>query len=85
MQAASTKLRTGLTDRLKEYMSRHNLRPLGAGSRILDIGCSVGVSTRWLARVFPEADVSGMDLSPYFLAVAEYRERSVQMCFLCAL
>ncbi len=43
---------------------------------ILDIGCSAGISTRALAEAFPEAaSVAGLDLSPHFLAVAEYRER----------
>ena len=43
---------------------------------ILDIGCSAGISTRTLADAFPEAaSVTGLDLSPHFLAVAEYRER----------
>ena len=43
---------------------------------ILDIGCSAGISTRALAEAFPEAaTLRGLDLSPHFLAVAEYRER----------
>ncbi|KAF3327101.1 Erythromycin 3''-O-methyltransferase [Carex littledalei] len=42
---------------------------------ILDIGCSVGVSSRCLAEKFPSASVVGLDLSPYFLAVAEYKQR----------
>lgn len=40
---------------------------------ILDIGCSVGMSTFALQGVFPEAKITGLDLSPYFLAVANYR------------
>ncbi|KAF7833928.1 Demethylmenaquinone methyltransferase [Senna tora] len=42
---------------------------------ILDIGCSVGESTRHLADKFPTAKVTGLDLSPYFLAVAQHKER----------
>ncbi|PIA30441.1 hypothetical protein AQUCO_05500011v1 [Aquilegia coerulea] len=42
---------------------------------ILDIGCSVGVSTRFLASKFPSAKVTGLDLSPYFLAVAQFKEK----------
>lgn len=42
---------------------------------ILDIGCSVGVSTRFLADKFPSAKVTGLDLSPYFLAVAQFKEK----------
>lgn len=43
---------------------------------ILDIGCSVGVSTRFLAHKFPSAQVTGLDLSPYFLAVAQFKEKN---------
>ncbi|WVZ03575.1 hypothetical protein V8G54_024381 [Vigna mungo] len=44
---------------------------------ILDIGCSVGVSTKYLADKFPTANVTGLDLSPYFLAVAQHKEKTV--------
>jgi len=40
---------------------------------ILDLGCGVGMSTVALQEAFPEAEVTGLDLSPYFLAVAQYR------------
>lgn len=40
---------------------------------ILDIGCSVGMSTFALQAVYPHAAITGLDLSPYFLAVANYR------------
>ncbi|XP_057450765.1 uncharacterized protein LOC130742679 isoform X2 [Lotus japonicus] len=43
---------------------------------ILDIGCSVGVSSRYLADKFPTAKVTGLDLSPYFLAVAQHKEKN---------
>ena len=39
---------------------------------ILDIGCSVGMSTFALQAVYPQAKVTGLDLSPYYLAVAKY-------------
>ncbi|BAU64206.1 Methyltransferase type 11 [Stanieria sp. NIES-3757] len=40
---------------------------------ILDIGCSVGMSTMALQEIYPQAQLTGVDLSPYFLAVAQYR------------
>ncbi|MBE9169396.1 class I SAM-dependent methyltransferase [Pleurocapsales cyanobacterium LEGE 06147] len=40
---------------------------------ILDLGCSVGMSTFALQAVYPQAKITGVDLSPYFLAVAKYR------------
>ncbi|NJL36769.1 MAG: class I SAM-dependent methyltransferase [Leptolyngbyaceae cyanobacterium RM2_2_4] len=39
---------------------------------ILDLGCSVGMSTFALQQVFPQAKLTGLDLSPYFLAIAHY-------------
>ncbi|MBD2595128.1 class I SAM-dependent methyltransferase [Nostoc spongiaeforme FACHB-130] len=45
---------------------------------ILDMGCSVGLSTFALQQVYPEAKVTGLDLSPYFLAVANYRAQQRQ-------
>jgi ubiquinone/menaquinone biosynthesis C-methylase UbiE len=40
---------------------------------IVDLGCSVGMSTFKLQETFPNAKMTGVDLSPYFLAVAQYR------------
>lgn len=40
---------------------------------ILDIGCSVGMSTFALQDAYPQAQITGLDLSPYFLAVANHR------------
>jgi ubiquinone/menaquinone biosynthesis C-methylase UbiE len=40
---------------------------------ILDIGCSVGMSTFALQEVYPTAQLTGVDLSPYFLTIAQYR------------
>ncbi len=56
----------------QEFQQQQAARP---ARDILDLGCSVGVSTQWLACVFPDANILGADLSPYFLAVAELRER----------
>jgi trans-aconitate methyltransferase len=57
---------------LQAYHSRHGLAPPAS---ILDIGCSTGISSRWYGRSWPQADITGLDLSPYFLAVAELEER----------
>ena len=45
---------------------------------ILDIGCSVGMSTFALQAVYPQAQLTGLDLSPYFLSVANYRAKQQQ-------
>ena len=43
---------------------------------IVDLGCSVGVSTFYLAEAFPSSTILGIDLSPQFLAVAKERQWS---------
>lgn len=51
------------------YMfNKMNFKP----KKILDIGCSTGLSTLKLHETFPNAEIIGLDLSPYFLAVANY-------------
>lgn len=42
---------------------------------ILDLGCSVGMSTSALQKLYPNATLTGLDLSPYFLAVAQYKSQ----------
>jgi len=40
--------------------------------KILDLGCGTGMSTRRLARNFPQAStIQGIDLSPYFIAIGQ--------------
>ncbi|KGF72842.1 methyltransferase type 11 [Neosynechococcus sphagnicola sy1] len=39
--------------------------------RILDLGCGTGSMTLMLKHAFPQAAVTGLDLSPYMLAMAE--------------
>ena len=52
-----------LTERLPE-----------APRQIADLGCGAGLSTVALQHTFPGATVTGVDLSPYFLAIARYRQ-----------
>jgi ubiquinone/menaquinone biosynthesis C-methylase UbiE len=42
---------------------------------ILDLGCSVGLSTFALQKLYPWANVTGIDLSPFYIAVARYNSR----------
>jgi ubiquinone/menaquinone biosynthesis C-methylase UbiE len=44
-----------------------------APQQVADIGCSVGMSTFAIQTVYPQAQITGVDLSPYFLTVANYR------------
>ena len=41
----------------------------GAARLVVDLGCSVGLSTRELGRAFPRAELVGVDLSPQMLSV----------------
>ncbi|MEQ8539322.1 MAG: class I SAM-dependent methyltransferase [Coleofasciculus sp. D1-CHI-01] len=43
----------------------------GTPRRILDLGCGTGSTTLLLKKAFPEAEVIGLDLSPYMLVMAE--------------
>lgn len=70
--AAVLRFRTTITSTIRQYLQR---RGLGEPKSILDAGCSTGIGTRWLAREFPEAAITGIDASPYFLAVAELEQR----------
>ena len=44
-----------------------------APNDIVDFGCSVGMSTFTLQDTFPDAALTGVDLSPHFLAVAQFK------------
>lgn len=62
-------LRQNITKNIADYIGevQHNeFIP----RRALDVGCSVGISTEYLKQQFPQSDVTGMDMSPYFIGVA---------------
>ncbi|MBE9180668.1 methyltransferase domain-containing protein [Oculatella sp. LEGE 06141] len=47
----------------------------GQPQRILDLGCGTGSTTLLLKQAFPNAEVVGVDLSPYMLVVADEKAR----------
>lgn len=65
-KAGDPRLRQSFHDVLKAEIAE-------APSAIVDLGCSVGMSTVALQETFPNSTVTGVDLSPYFLAVAKHR------------
>jgi len=71
-EAAQRRLRDSFTDALRAFMARHGC---AEPRSILDVGCSVGLSTRALGAAFPTAaSVEGLDLSAYMLAAAAARD-----------
>jgi ubiquinone/menaquinone biosynthesis C-methylase UbiE len=47
-----------------------------APESIVDLGCGVGMSTLALQDIYPHAQITGMDLSPYFLAIALHNSQN---------
>ena len=51
----------------------------GQPLRILDLGCGTGSTTLLLKQAFPTAEVIGLDLSPYMLAVADRKAKQADL------
>ena len=51
----------------------------GQPRRIIDLGCGTGSTTLMLKQAFPQAQVTGLDLSPYMLVMAEYKARQANL------
>lgn len=67
-------LRYNITENIIKYNIENNNIAIKS---ILDVGCSMGISTEYLYYSFPEVeDCNGLDLSPYFIAVAKYRSEN---------
>ena len=70
-KAGDARLRESFHTRLKQQIPTDP-------QTILDLGCSVGMSTFALQDTYPNAAITGLDLSPYFLAIAQYRTQQTQ-------
>ncbi|MGF1478327.1 MAG: class I SAM-dependent methyltransferase [Cyanophyceae cyanobacterium] len=51
----------------------------GEPRQIIDLGCGTGSSTLMLKQTFPQAKVTGLDLSPYMLVMAEHKARQARL------
>jgi ubiquinone/menaquinone biosynthesis C-methylase UbiE len=47
--------------------------------RIIDLGCGTGSTTLMLKQAFPDAEVIGLDLSPYMLVRASHKAESASL------
>ena len=67
-------LRNNITDLTNNYLVKYYDFP--EKMNILDIGCSIGISTEFIKQRYKKHNVTGLDLSPFFLAMALYRNNS---------
>ncbi len=64
-------LRGNYTQNIKNYYNNFNKSYNSLD--ILDLGCSVGIGTESLYKKIPKSRLIGLDLSPFFIAVAKFR------------
>ena len=64
-------LRYNITNNIKDYL--HTTSLIKDPYEILDVGCSIGISTEYLYKSFPNSKLFGIDLSPYFISMAKLR------------
>ena len=65
---ASNYFRSNISDIIYDY-SNNEIK------YILDLGCSIGLSTEFLQKKFYPKFILGIDLNPYFLSIASYRSK----------
>ena len=51
----------------------------GQPRRLLDLACGTGSTTLMLKQAFPQAEVIGLDLSPYMLFMADYKAKQARL------
>ena len=68
-------LRYNITQNIQQYIDNFSAN---SASSILDVGCSIGISTEYMYNSFPKCKtISGLDLSPYFISLANYRAKEL--------
>jgi S-adenosylmethionine-diacylgycerolhomoserine-N-methlytransferase len=61
----------------------HRIAGIGNPKRILEVGCGTGRNLLSLRRIFPLAEITGVDLSSDMLQVAQQKVRSVTLLQQC--
>lgn len=51
----------------------------GQPKTILDLGCGTGTSSLMLQQAFPQSTITGLDISPYMLLMAEYKGKKADL------
>jgi 2-polyprenyl-3-methyl-5-hydroxy-6-metoxy-1,4-benzoquinol methylase len=78
-------LRYNVSNNIKNYIYSYSdsykvISDSLLGCDLLDIGCSVGISTEYLFNSFKNLNsVTGLDLSPYFISIANYRAENLKL------
>ena len=67
-------LRRNISNNIKNYVGK-NAEYTSYNYNILDVGCSIGISTEYLYDTFNQSNIYGVDLSPYFLSMAILRSK----------
>lgn len=63
-------LRYNITKNINDYHKKHKIDTF---KDVLDVGCSIGVSTEYLHKSYLNlSSLTGIDLSPYYLSIATY-------------
>lgn len=57
----------------------HRSARIAAPKRILEVGCGTGRNLRSLRRIFPDADITGVDLSDDMLKIARRKTNGVKL------
>ena len=73
---AASWLRNNITNYTNYYHNKYSNKfytNKNKNQTILDVGCSVGISTEYLKNIYPEKKIFGVDLSPYFISTAKFR------------
>jgi len=66
-------IRTTFSYHSQWYFAMGTLRPNGQ-MKIIDNGCGIGVSTRYIEKMYRDCYINAIDLSPYFLEVGSHSE-----------